>query len=127
MALTQHILLPKVNLMDTTCYHLKTTGTTLGHQFGTAWALEDVLGTFGHYLCNTWELHLGLLGYYLGTTRALRTSCGLLEYLVNPLGTLRDHLQTIGGAYLCPIGSMAIVSGQVALCFPLDFVQAIIS
>ena len=126
MALTQHILLPKGNLMDTTCYHWKTTGTTL-HQFGTTWALEDVLGTFGHYLCNTWELHLELLGRYLGTSRALRTSCGLLEYLVNPLRPLRDHLQTIVGAYLCPIGSMAIVSGQVALCFPLDFVQAIIS
>ena len=32
-------------------------------QFGTTWALEDVLGTFRHYLCNTWELRLGLLSH----------------------------------------------------------------
>ena len=41
-------------------HHLKTTGTTL-HQFGTTLPLEDVLGTFGHYLCITWELHSYLI------------------------------------------------------------------
>ena len=123
MARTQHILLPKGNLYG---HHLlplenhRDNTSSIRHYLVT-W------GRLGHYLCNTWELHSGLLGHYLGTTRALRTSCGLLEYLVNPLGTLRDHLQIIGGAYLCPIDSMAIISGKLALFFPLDFVQAIIS